>query len=892
MNKFLLAVNLQINMNRITKNIIAVVLLWTCPFPAISATNTQKQENEKALSGQWECRNGVKKLYDTPLGAVYKIEPNQYSSSIFSFGSYGDNTSINSLQTSLKFNQKKVKIQPQFIVLDFYIRLFPAVERSGNPNLYFTVTRSNLPGKQINKITDLNGVSDFIGNKPICWGPIPTHSKYKMEIPFNPALALPLGQLYIPYYETVSCRMILNTNNSGISSVNVNGSWKDIRDRKENFTDKTPFQSIGIMIVARDDALLKLSPKKVKDPERANEDTVRTLLEISPITARMLNSEDELRELPPLQLTEYPYSGYSWDRARPKSTRNPDEIYGRAMKLINSGEDLVEGVKQLNEAAKSNHVFALYQLGICYYRGIGVEPDINEALRWLKRASEYNLPEAAALYGLLQIHRPTPTLHMSNVQKEYLKWCLNSFSMYYGKHENWIMAKMFFNNKGENPFDNYAASPKLELWTIANNLAGVYYRNNIPAHQEQGKTALSSIANPTLRDNYFRNVRNEPLVEDENFRDNSLELLVTEDQYPPAMLYRGRLLLAIQPFGGAFGPLSPTSLDKTKRTAEEALNEASRMFQDGAMRGNSECKTEEMFCLAQMKKLNVADFTPSLDLQLSDYPLYHILRYAVENPQAPGIKEFLNRKYSDARKVWSDNPTPWNNFLLGAETLYQFFDYGWDSAYYRIYWGDIKDVVTAFELLDKAAAAGIIPAQYLTGMQHIRKQRDLMQAEITGIKLLKAAAENGCIKAECQLVQYEFKTRTGVDKTWVERLKKARAADSPDAWFLTAEILTRAFAEQPAHRSEILEAYEKAAELGSTRAWYRMGMISYKNKDLKQAASYWSEFIKRDRQDRSQDIRDPYYEKLKKDYLGATGDKRYLKLRLITQEQIKFFEKY
>jgi len=54
------------------------------------------------------------------------------------------------------------------------------------------------------------------------------------------------------------------------------------------------------------------------------------------------------------------------------------------------------------------------------------------------------------------------------------------------------------------------------------------------------------------------------------------------------------------------------------------------------------------------------------------------------------------------------------------------------------------------------------------------------------------------------------------------------------------------------------EHFEKAAQLGSIRAWYRLGQL-YAAKYPERAESYWKEFINRDQLARLLDSQDLYF---------------------------------
>ena len=61
-------------------------------------------------------------------------------------------------------------------------------------------------------------------------------------------------------------------------------------------------------------------------------------------------------------------------------------------------------VNQIAEkAAKKYHVLALYQLGVCHWRGYGVAPDRKAAEKYLKESMRYGYPDAGVLLALIQL---------------------------------------------------------------------------------------------------------------------------------------------------------------------------------------------------------------------------------------------------------------------------------------------------------------------------------------------------------------------------------------------------------------------------------------------------------------------------------------------------------
>lgn len=908
----------------------ALFIAGSFVLTAESAKDKSKNNQNTVICGQWKIRNNVKKLYDTPLGVVYKFQISKF----FDFSNTWDkeylknfdNPNFNSLQFTLFDKESDYrKRMKRFLVLDFKLRTFPAEDRSKNPVLYFTLTRSNLDARSISKYLDINGIAYYHTKYGVISAIVaPVHSRYPIVKHPPRKCFFAVGFENLPYYEIVSFRAIFDTSNlDGFTSVNLNGD-KFVANSNEKCNDIAPFRSFGICI--QDGEATRLD-KKAPPP--------RMLLEISNPTVRMLDTEDELRKLEPLVPIAYPYSGYSGEWKEVRRSRNPDAVYAYAMRLIDTGEDLPEAVKLLKNAASDDHIFAMYQLGVCYYRGIGVEPDRKEALRWLKKATQYDFSDAWALYGLLQIHCPSPSPYINASEQINLRKALNQIDNRHGKHDNSVLGVMFGNLWSCNANNDYSGSPKLETWALAIYGANIYYMNNAPpeitdqAKAKKENKKISAIRPASLSDDkrksnqgkidfnifYDRRIKYWPFstplgIIAYHIQKDGLNRAI-EQGYSPAMLYKGRLLLALPflsqckhaPFILKQIPLAPLSIDKTNWTMTEALAAALPLFEKGAQAGNPECELEAMFCRAQKGELKINDFTQKRDVSLADYPLYYLLRYAVENPSAPGVREFLDRKYEKARNIWRSEPSARNRFLLGAEALYQFFNYGFDSAYYRIYYGDINDVTEAFALLDQAAKEGIVPAMYLVGKQYLDGQRNkhsemslegnLSSAQIKiGLDLLALAAKAGHLKAEYLLVKNEAERQHSFKEEWLDRLKPLRAADYGDAWLLTAEICSHKPATGNDWNEELMKLYEKAAQLGSLRAWYRLGALHKKNKDDDQATRCWGEFVKRDRVARTQDPLDIYYQSCCPWNMVLTGQMLQNYIKLFRPEATHYIETY
>ena len=173
-----------------------------------------------------------------------------------------------------------------------------------------------------------------------------------------------------------------------------------------------------------------------------------------------------------------------------------------------------------------------------------------------------------------------------------------------------------------------------------------------------------------------------------------------------AIYYKGQLLIA----------------KSKKEERESVLRVAMALFKSGEKLGDIECAIEAMHCKARLGLLKIEDFDEKTYIKFSDHPLYYILKYIVKNPDAPGAKEFLERDYRTARQIWQKKQDGINHFLLALEGIYQYYYYGADTMYYRVYYGDIDSIKTAYKHLDAAVKANIQDAIYLKGVYLLNKK--------------------------------------------------------------------------------------------------------------------------------------------------------------------------
>ena len=843
-----------------------VLLLLSCgmffvPF-SLTARKKKAEDNsaKRAFHGEWKVNGAVTKLYDTPLGEVFRFNP----TNPFLYCKDGRNpfdNQLNSIQFELYKNSKERKNLKRFIVINFKIRVFPAILESENPRLYFVLTRSMNSSNSIQKLRNINGQSAYFNycllHPPRSLKFTKTYSyrkikKGKMIIRENVkqnACAY-LGHSFLPAYDIVSMRLIIDTSLDGIVTSNVNKAFYWTLRKYASPEKEYPVRSFGILVT--DIEVRKLGKN-------------RNILELSKPEIILMDNEADIQKLPSVEFTEYPYEGYikMYEESKKKKKKrnlkhldNPDETYANALHLL-KGEDLVEGVELLTYVAKKKeHILAMNQLGICYWRGIGVDPDPAKALVWFKRAGKYYLQDALAYGGALCLKRAAAP-YISENDKRYIGNALTYNRLGYnnGKDSTSVLSAVLNYGHAGN------RSAKSGYWKAKNCFLPVFYRNTLyedegPRISREGLT--SGYEKSRYIKNRFYDIRKRYIGNNRLPEDISRKMIddAVKKNFPAAIYFKGQLLIA--------------EADRRKEKMEPAIKKAMALFKRGERLGDLECAIEVLHCKARLGLLKQEDFDDKSYTKFSDHPLYYLLRYMAKNPSAPGVKEFLERKYRDARRIWRQKLDGISHFLLALEGIYQYFHYGANTVMYRIYYGHIHDIKTAYSHLDAAVKANIPDAIYLKGVYLINrkynnfasmKNRDIYG----GINLLnKLASQN--IKAQYYIIKNDFYNNKRIDKKWLTQLKKLRNLNFPDAWLLSCDILARLYQGDVRKKQQVTGAYKKAASLGCVRAWDKLARFYYDNgradgEDKIAAGKYWRKFLEADRKQRRNDPWDPYWPK-------------------------------
>lgn len=552
------------------------------------------------IPGKWESNSKVTKLYETPLGAVYRFK----NTIPFRAKRRPDSSPcpkkcdcdwcqyINKKWTVtggfLEFNFLKNKYDNQrFVVLDFKIRAFPALEEKQVPEFRFQITRSaytsvNNDYHRMNALLDIKSdhFFSFSSNYPFAGEP-----GFKLDDKHS---------FFLPPFEPLNVRVIFDTT-TGKQTHFFYNAYQLVRINLEKplLTEKRiEIRNFGI-----------LSMKHGSDKQYRTE-----YLEISDPVVYMTDDTKELEKLPQVKFTHYPYQAYKAliaeddkrnDPVRyAKNSKNPDLQYAQALFLLYGSSEKADpsaAIDLLEKAAREHHIFALYELGTCYAFGYGVRPDISKALRYLNESADGGYFRARALAWLIlwnQAHRPffySPELsrELDNIKKSWRK--TEDHDMLFLRQ---IVERCVFT----------ASFPSAKL------LPGLS-----PLLPAEGSSVSGNI----------------------EFCDYQIK-----KKYWPGYLtkvYRE----------------SPNISPKQK----------TELLAAGTSAGDREAELALLIARAEAGELSEEDFSPQKQLRFACEPWYGILLFARSNPDFPGIAKFLSGDRRGAEREWKKSTHPATGLL-------------------------------------------------------------------------------------------------------------------------------------------------------------------------------------------------------------------------------------
>ena len=405
-------------------NIKMRIILWLCFCTMLLPANAEQ------VNAVWQKQGAVKEMYETPFGILYNISPSSGDGVLVPNElvrhSYRHKNGCDCesciyrkrrvdggvLEITIPKKQKNI-FQKRFIVIDFKIRAWPAMEKSKTVNLAFSFLDSAHPIYN-SSYPDLHGnlacLSRSLSVAYFTTGQSPV---YSARISKGNGVVLrrnsQVGNMFpLPSFEPLSVRIIYDRTAKEIS-FEFNGE-KSPQEHFQVKASELKIQHFGLAVF--------------QDSENSEQGNRQKFFELSPPQVYGFDTAAEIKNLPPHSFHPYPYNHYFLKTAKTKNRTipqesalsfnkirnhaNPDLQYAWGMRYLYGDEKVFDTAKALQlfeKAARKRHLPALYQLGLCYWRGYGVMPDENKAIRYLREARDYGLPEAGALLLLMETEK-------------------------------------------------------------------------------------------------------------------------------------------------------------------------------------------------------------------------------------------------------------------------------------------------------------------------------------------------------------------------------------------------------------------------------------------------------------------------------------------------------
>ncbi len=800
----------------------------------------------EVLAGEWKETGDVKKLFDTPLGAVYKFglsDRHSVRAQAFRTSTGGieyrepheKKCSCNRCKAEKKgikgllqinFGGRKVKPK-RFVVLDFKLRAYPALDNRSTAEFRFQLVRS-AEEKLKSDYRELNGLLDISSRNN---SPRTFQTAYELR-PEQPKIS---GIWYGPAFGPRTYRIIFDTA-TGEHTYFMNGRKFAVHDEHPIKGRRIEISTFGILC-------------------QDVEGSWRRHLEISPPKIFRFNSPELLDELPELRIGLYPYDGYvlpdlaekryspDQEYRKVRTNPNPDLQYAYALRWLYSDDCRPEqALKLLEKAADDGHVLANYELGICHYRGYGMEQNLKKADRYLELAEESGCATARMLRGMIlwrKYHQPRFT-NGKRWQKELTEYALFAAGQQKGTsmacliHDCCVFRDILFADN--TIFFCAEYSPKLFSYRSL-----IYYHDALrrhPATEKEAERLTSQLIERTISRGYL-----------------------------PAYLETARYL--------EFG-------NKKRQPRAETVATLRKGVEHGALDSFVYLLTLQ----AQNGELKSDDFTPLNALLLGEEPAYLLLDYAAAHRDSPNVQFLLQSGWEEAERRWTDEQTPEARFLLGLrlwmkqprpfstvvipERLLvtretEETDESLPYRHTRLEQDDPNedDFHSGFEHLEAAAEAGIPGAQYLIGYYYCIGDIPGSKAGIRqdeswkhGVELIRRAADSGNWKARYFILEQEIEA--AMPSRYPELMKEVESfcmLQYPPAFLLRAKLLEK----QKRPREELQKAYAEAAERGTYSSWHLLALRAEKENRQQEARELWKKYIRADREHRRQDRYDIFY---------------------------------
>ena len=718
-------------------------------FPAVDAVEIKNQKSLSdepvKITGEWETGNGVKKLYDTPLGAVYSFHGSAPTlESGFSFwgvqtqsaqGRRRKNVARQSdvaavaypLQLRLfQSDTEAAKKTRRYLVVEFRLRQFPVEQDTGME--LFLFASPDLYG-----ITDLASAIYFIS--PFFSVKQETHEldrliysratflrfqgSFQKDRKKKISARIPDLRARGPF-ELFHCRIIFDTSNEDNRFCALNLDGDTIHVANSGLYDPVPgdtIRSIGFIVSAG----------------RKNS----TIWEISAPEIALVEHLEDLKPLPALTREPYPYEKYpALPANKLGKSRNPDELYAQALRLLNGNgktADFAQAAELLEKAERKNHIPARYLLALCHLRGIGVEKDLRKTEKYLKDCIEYRYGKAIAMQLMLDAEKEVPN---SAVKAKPLL-PEKDLEYFFRQMPDGVTSAFLRNKKVEfsgNPAD-FAWNPKLALLAV---LRG-----------QKGASKLLDYA--------------------------------VKEKYPPALAVKAR------------------------ETVPGKYSEAMRELAEKKFAEHPMCRLEFLRLKTLAGTAVKKDFE-NQPVELWENPLFYLLRHAAESPDdAQALRTYLETGRDTVLETLQKSPG--YDFLRGCALLARVMDLrkpdtaektvnesanclkraaaSPDAAYLlaRLYLEGKYVPVNPFlgmQFLDDAVRSGKNPAALL--MKAKKQMSSNRNAALSLLKKLPACPEALYLTGELLL-------STGKNKEAYRYFQRAAKLNYPDAWLQMGNIM-------------------------------------------------------------------------------------------------------
>ena len=506
--------------------------------------------------------------------------------------------------------------------------------------------------------------------------------------------------------------------------------------------------------------------------------------------------------------------------------KNPDLQYAWALRLLyGSNPDPAEALELLERAAKEKHVLALYQLGVCYFRGYGVEPDLKKAIKCMEDAAKYRYSPALILHGWMQWDALKRPWFIPDFLKKIYPYSL--------KPLNIIGLRTRLNTGNDIDFD------------VSDHDTGSFLGAFLDiGHREHWLISFKFLYSIDT----VSHVRSaDPQKKDLLFVDYAIA-----SGYYPAHYELVKSHLMWQDRENV-----PRSLSK-----EEIYSHLNA----GVKAGDPAALPGLLLMKARDGKLSPADFTKLDELKYSDHPLWLFLKFVAENPQYPGMREYLKQTTLAPWEIRKENPPATEAMLFGLLKLCHWVVLTDGSRSHQ------DSVAISFESLLEAADSGPIAQCWLGQLYYngdlpqSERQRGEFYHRQKAQQYFEAAAKGGMLKAKFMLLVLESESVGLRVDDLLKKLTEFCDLNYAPAWMLRGKVLRNA-----SRHDEAKEAYRRAAELGEHHGLQELALYAEREKNKEDANHFWGEYIQADRRYRMFDRFDPFWP----DIYGELGKWKY-----------------